>query len=246
MTWPDDEHWKALADGVVVEEDGVPIGLRVVDCGEQLIPFGQLMLDDPIASDIFWSETVDFEERLIEENLPPLLSIRPGRYPVKVTIADVSGELDGSHLRNAYVSLFLGNNAEIRRVPIPSYECCGRLGIGIDSAKICMVDRGILSPALLAEIEEREKPYWYDCLDEEDHLAYGVANLDLPGLVGQANMILLRSGWGDGIYPVIGGYDAAGNLVRVHVDFCLFSHWAWGRSEAEDGEADGQSAVDED
>jgi hypothetical protein len=242
MTLSDDEHWNALVDGKVVEEDGVPIGLRVVDCGELLAPFGQLMICDPIATEIFWSESFAYEERLLDEHLPPLLTIRPGRYQVKVTIADVSGELDGSHPRNAYLTLCLADAAEFRREPILKYECCGRLGIGIDSAKICMVDRGILSLAVLAQIEQREKPYWYDCLEEEDHIAYGVANLDLPGLVGQANMILLTSGWGDGTCPVIGGYDAAGNLVRVHVDFCLFSHWAWGHHEAEDEEDDGLAA----
>jgi len=30
--------------------------------------------------------------------------------------------------------------------------------------------------------------------------------------------VLAHSGWGDGGYPVISGYDAAGVLVAVHID----------------------------
>lgn len=227
MTWPSDEHWMALADGKVVGEAGAAIASRVVDCGELLLPVGELMLCDPLASDIFWSEAVEFADRLAEGNLPPLLAVPPGRYPVKATIADVSGRLDGSHERNAYVTLFLSDDAETRRELIPAYECLGRFGIGVDGGSICMVDRGVLTPELLAQIEVNEKPYWQDGLAEVDDIAYGIANLDLPGLVGRANMILLESGWGDGLYPVVGGFDDAGNLVRVHVDFRLTSHWAW-------------------
>lgn len=36
-----------------------------------------------------------------------------------------------------------------------------------------------------------------------------------------ADTVILQSGWGDGTYPVIGGYDANGNLERVHIDFLV-------------------------
>ena len=30
--------------------------------------------------------------------------------------------------------------------------------------------------------------------------------------------MIIHSGWGDGTYPLIGGYDANGELVAVHID----------------------------
>ncbi|MDQ0619168.1 hypothetical protein QFZ33_003192 [Arthrobacter globiformis] len=38
---------------------------------------------------------------------PVIVKIPPGDYPVRVTIADVSPEQDGSNLREAYLSLIL-------------------------------------------------------------------------------------------------------------------------------------------
>ncbi len=36
----------------------------------------------------------------------------------------------------------------------------------------------------------------------------------------------MRSGWGDGYYAIVGGYDASDRLLAVHVDFFLFPAWA--------------------
>jgi hypothetical protein len=244
--WRDHDTWKALVDGVVYDDRGTPVELRTFDCGELLVPVGRLLICDPYVVDIFWSEHVEVADRLHPDSLPPLLPIAPGRYPVKITIADVSGELDWSHPRNAYITLFLSQADEVRRAPLPIYTgWSDRLGIGVDCGTVCLVDLGVLTPSVLAQIEEEEEPYWDDCLEEEDHIAYGVANLDLPGLVGKANMIVLTSGWGDGFYPIVGGYDASGKLVRVHVDFCLSTHWAGQRCpQVEDEEPPDERAFE--
>jgi hypothetical protein len=235
LDWRDHDTWKALADGVVYDDEGESVELRTFDCGELIVPVGRLMICDPYTVEIFTSESIELDERLLPDNFPPLLPIQPGRYPVKATIADVSGKLDWSHPRNAYVTLFLTQADEVRRAPLPIYKFWGdHLGIGVDCGTVCLVDAGVLTTDLLARIEDEELPYWDDCLNEADHIAYGVANLDLPGLVGKANMIIATSGWGDGLYPIIGGYDAAGKLVRVHVDFCLATHWAGQRYPVEE------------
>lgn len=46
--------------------------------------------------------------------------------------------------------------------------------------------------------------------------------------------MVFRSGWGDGHYPTIGGYDAGGALVAVHLDFFV----------APEPEEDGGPALD--
>jgi hypothetical protein len=32
---------------------------------------------------------------------------------------------------------------------------------------------------------------------------------------------LFHSGWGDGVYPVIGSFDSAGHLHAAHIDFLV-------------------------
>jgi uncharacterized protein DUF4241 len=59
---------------------------------------------------------------------------------------------------------------------------------------------------------------WFTRLDDPNHLGANVANVSLPFATDGANFVIFKSGWGDGTYAVVGGYDAEDNLVRVHVD----------------------------
>jgi hypothetical protein len=60
---------------------------------------------------------------------------------------------------------------------------------------------------------------WYRRFSDPTHLGKELANVPLPLATDGANAIIFRTGWGDGHYAVVGGYDAADNLVRVHIDF---------------------------
>jgi hypothetical protein len=62
---------------------------------------------------------------------------------------------------------------------------------------------------------------WVDAMDDPDRLREGIANVPLPRTPDRANIVIAQSGWGDGVYPVIGGYDADGGLVAVHVDLMV-------------------------
>lgn len=35
------------------------------------------------------------------------------------------------------------------------------------------------------------------------------------------NLILFHSGWGDGVYPVIGSFNSIGHLLAAHIDFLV-------------------------
>lgn len=48
-----------------------------------------------------------------------------------------------------------------------------------------------------------------------------VVNLALPHAPEGENVVAVNSGWGDGYYAVVGGYDANGRLAVVHIDFFL-------------------------
>jgi hypothetical protein len=58
-------------------------------------------------------------------------------------------------------------------------------------------------------------------MDDPGHIRYGLANVPLPGAAQGENIVIVHSGWGDGSYPVVGGYDASGRLIRVHIDFLV-------------------------
>jgi hypothetical protein len=62
---------------------------------------------------------------------------------------------------------------------------------------------------------------WFGPMDDPDHICKGVANVALPYATDGENMVLVHTGWGDGIFPVIGGFDAGGRLIRVHMDFLV-------------------------
>jgi Protein of unknown function (DUF4241) len=46
-------------------------------------------------------------------------------------------------------------------------------------------------------------------------------NLALPDAPEGENVVAVNSGWGDGYYAVVGGYDANGRLAVVQVEFSL-------------------------
>jgi hypothetical protein len=37
------------------------------------------------------------------------------------------------------------------------------------------------------------------------------------------NLILFHSGWGDGLYPIVGSFDQTGKLLAAHIDFFVIS-----------------------
>jgi Protein of unknown function (DUF4241) len=224
MEWPNGDDWKALADGEIIERWGIDVEIAVVDCGELVLPYGRLLICDPF---IFMRPTN-----------ATIVTIPPGRYPLKVTIADVSGQRDGSHVREAYATLLLAESEEIERrfiqlfeegQPEPGLDEGEFLGFAVDAATACFVDDGAITSGMPAdeskwhdEIFENSSPEsWISRMDDPTHIRPGLANVPLPFATDGSNAILMHSGRGDGIFPVIGGYDKEENLVRIHVDFNL-------------------------
>ena len=67
--------------------------------------------------------------------------------------------------------------------------------------------------------ENSNEDCWFNQMDDNNLIRNGIANIKLPLTKNDNNLILFHSGWGDGFYPVIGGFDTAGKLVAVHTDF---------------------------
>jgi hypothetical protein len=223
MVWPNSQFWSALADRARIEIDGTILRLSVVDCGTLVVPFGRLVACDPFA--------------YLRPTGNPYITIPPGEYPIKVTLADVSGREDGSHIREAYASLLLGDEPEItRRVltplvdgdPMPELADDEFIGFPVDAGTACFVDEGTLASSM-PDVERwhndlfdnAEPDSWFNRMDDPQHIRAGLANIQLPLAVNRANIVIIHSGWGDGVYPLVGGYDGEGRLIRVHIDFMV-------------------------
>ncbi|MBF4635510.1 DUF4241 domain-containing protein [Agreia pratensis] len=188
--------------------------LRVHDLGILRIPSGSLGAADPF----------------VALDLPITVQIPPGAYPVTVTVADVSTEQDGSHLREAYLSLILSDTpvATIEPVPGPDGppEDGSYFGVAVDAGTVAFFDAAAVTSSMPGDgdnwydevFDTGEPGSWFDIMDSEMPLPAGTANIEMPLAPAGENVILAHSGWGDGFYPVVQTRDAEGRLTGVHID----------------------------
>jgi hypothetical protein len=226
MSYPNEAEWSALKTGIVINECE-SIKLSTVSCGKLKLPSGKLIVCDPFAG-----------MRKTENHF---VQVQPGEYEVILTLADVSENLDGSHIREAYASLIIENpSTEITRKfleptidgkptnkPLKPGEY---FGYGVDAGTSCFADAATIETDMPDEnswyenlFENSDDKCWFKQMDDKNLIRDGVANIVLPLTNRGNNIILFHSGWGDGFYPVIGGYDADNNLVAVHTDFFVIS-----------------------
>lgn len=211
-----DLTWRALRPGIVVA-GGEPHEIAVVDCGELALPSGRLVAADPFVT-------------LTREN--DYYAVAPGRYPVRVTV-------DETLAREMYVSLLLSNAPEVTRAPLiplrhdgtpyPAPEPGEEYGVPVDAGTVCFVDDEAVRRGMPADestwfetvFDDGSGASWFSRMDSASHHRPGLANIPLPLATDGANIVICHSGWGDGFYPVIGGFDADERLVAVHIDLRL-------------------------
>ncbi len=219
----DIEDWKAIRDWLdahgkffaLVDGKRVPVGRRwavlsVADLGELHLSSGELGACDPF---------------VFLEGCESWVTLEPGNYPVKVTLADLSPDTDGSDMVEAYVTLLVDAQAEeVWQKVLPG-------GIGVDAGCVCFVDAEAARRCFEVFDDWEELVQgpggWFEQMDNPNHLGPGRANVLLPGLDDGSNIAFCHSGWGDGFYSVVLGYDAENRLIRVHIDLgvvCGFPH----------------------
>jgi hypothetical protein len=172
----------------------------------------------------------------------PSVQVHPGRYRVLGKLADVKDANDGSHVREAYATLILDETAieTTRRIITPSEgaACPPEMnddgtyyGFPADAGTACVVNQGAIK-TLMSDDNWHESIFdsgtsnsWFARIDDPRHIRAGIANIPLPIAMRGENVVIIHSGWGDGFYPVVGGYNASDRLVRVHIN-CLvvFDH----------------------
>ncbi len=214
--WPNSPEWRALQPGEHVIE-GATHEIAVVDCGDLMLPSGRLVAADPFV-------TLERHNRYYP--------VPPGTYPVQVTV-------DETIQREMYVSLIVSNSPETERRVLVPFGPDGRqyeppegdryYGVAVDAGTVCFVDDEAVRRGMppeettwLGDVFDNDSPScWFKLMDNPDNIRAGLANIKLPLATDGSNIVISHSGWGDGFYPVVGGYDAMGNLVAVHIDLLV-------------------------
>jgi hypothetical protein len=208
--------WRALQFGEIAIQ-GESHSMVVVECGMLHLPSGRLVAADPFVT----------------------LELRNGYYAVSPGIYPVFATIDDTIKREMYFSLILSATPEVRRRYLTSYTADDQAypevideqfyGVPVDSGTVCFVDdeavrRGMpIDPKQWYDaIFDNNRPdCWFQMMDNPDHIRAGIANVPLPLATDSTNLILCHSGWGDGFYPVVGGYDTEDVLVAVHIDLLI-------------------------
>ncbi len=220
MSYPNGAEWSALKS-IVISNQGDQIELSTISCGKLNLPSGKLVTCDPFAG--------------MTKSGNSFVQVPPGEYEVIVTLADVSSNLDGTHIREAYASLIIDKTKiESSRKflePTKNGEPTNQIlqagefwGYGVDAGTACFADADAIEATMPEEgswyeglFDNGRDDCWFNQMDSKTLIRKGLANIQLPN--SDKNLILFHSGWGDGFYPVIGGYDSNNNLVAVHTDF---------------------------
>lgn len=209
----------AMRTGIATQTDGTPATMRVVELGRLRVPSGLLEASDPF----------------VTLGDGPVFEIEPGNHEAFVTIADVSEEQDGSHEREAYLSLVLGDGvvssveaaASVRGVPEPGEYW----GVGVDAGTVAFADHEAIGTSMPDEsdgsswyddvFENGTETSWFSIMDSAGHYEAGLANIVMPLAQDGENVILAHSGWGDGFYPVVVTKDSAGRILGIHIDLLV-------------------------
>ncbi len=223
MLWPNNPTWSAGKDRETVKTKRGDIYTWVISCGSLFVPSGRLAVCDPFAF-------------MRSGNNPHILT-PTGRFLVTVTVADISQNLDRTHIREAYASIHFANGQEThrRKLPLaaegedrPETEGEDFIGFPVDAGTACFVDDSVLATCMppestwLENLFENERPdCWFARMDDPNEIRAGIANIRLPLAPHDENLILFHSGWGDGVYPVIGSYDESDRLLAAHIDFLV-------------------------
>jgi hypothetical protein len=212
--------WAPLQSGVI-DVLGRVCGLSVADLGSLYLPSGRLCCFDPLA---------EFPDEM------PFVAVRPGRYPARATFADLSGRLDGSDVRVAYLTVLVQRAREERRRPLQPVYRSGRRarfleddafwGVAVETGVAAMVDQEaferLTGDAWFDDLPDQ----WTRAMDDPRQLHEGLANVPLPDADAGESLVLCQTAATDGYYPIMGSYDRRGHLLAVHLDFGVVGTFA--------------------
>ena len=210
-----DHH--ALSTGIAPLPDGRRVQLSVIGLGELSVESGRLGACDPFAY-------------LYD---PVVLPVPPGRYPVLVTVADVSEAQDGSHQREAYLSLVFSDAASTAVEAAPNESGVPEdgefWGVGVDAGTVGFVDADAIGRCMPGDgadwysdvFDTGGDDGWFAQMDADSPFPSGTANIVLPLATDGENVVLSHSGWGDGFFPLLRTVAADGTVTGIHIDLLV-------------------------
>ena len=216
------DQWRALATRIIENGDEV-YALCPVKCGKLKVSSGKLVCCDPFSG--------------MDKTGNPYIDIPRGDHEVVVTVATLNPEKPYKSYRNAYASLIIDETlTETKRkdllpflaggVPAAELEGDDVYVFEVDAGTACFVDAQAVEEGMPEEYEwynlfdnDTDDGCWFDLLDDSDHIHEGIANVRLPEAGDNSNLIMFQSGWGDGVYSIVGGYDDQDRLAAIHIDF---------------------------
>lgn len=210
-----DHH--ALSARLAPIPDGRQVQLSVIGLGELSVESGRLGACDPFAS-------------LYD---PVVLPVPAGRYPVIVTVADVSAAQDGSHLREAYLSVVFSDAASTGVEAAPNEAGIpddGRYwGVGVNAGTVGFVDADAIERCMPGDgadwysdvFDTGGADGWFAQMDADSPYPAGSANIVLPLATNGENVVLSHSGWGEGFFPLLRTVAADGTVTAIHIDLLV-------------------------
>lgn len=195
--------------------------LDVLDLGRVHFPTGRVVACDPFVG--------------LDEAMPYIQTIPAGNYPVKIAVSD-----SNYGIRYACVKVEISKEKPVRyELAMTGKEKLDQafdegdfFGFGVDAGMACIADRAT---------QKAFRSYWQKLASQDDSIdpfndlfsdllvesykknpryqsEYGDwLNWQVPGT--NCDLPIFSSGWGDGLYPVYFGYDAAGKAVGIYIHF---------------------------
>jgi hypothetical protein len=146
------------------------------------------------------------------DSKPLALRVRPGRYPAYATLARYEHKLESV----ALATLVLAPARPVRWKRIGAVTVDGGTTSFHSAESVARMAREFDDFDDPASLSSRA----FDSLAVHDYLVAGIP------LTPKLNTVQFSSGNGDGIYPILAGYDATGHPTRIVVDFYLL-HLDW-------------------
>ena len=188
---------------------GAPCTTTVDRVAELELPSGEIIACDPLVNAM---GTPAFSR-----------TVPPGRYPVDACVA----QIEPGHVRVAGIRVVFQPGIPVTWSPAETEGPDGMVGhgYGVDAGLGCVMDaqaRDLLVAAQRALVETRPHGNYHDdVLEAELGDREWVDHRPAPGR--SENVVIVHSGWGDGVYDSVWGLDAGGDPVWLVTDFCVLT-----------------------
>lgn len=186
---------------------GAPCTTSVERIAELELPTGTIVACDPLTG---------------SDGAPAFTrTVPPGRYPVDVCVA----QIEPGHVRIAAIRVVFQPGVPVTWSPAETTGPDDLVdhGYGVDAGTGCFMDtraRDLLVASNHARLDRTDD-------DQEDSLIAELGDREWldhhPAPDRSENVVIVHSGWGDGIYDSVWGLDASGKPVWLVTDFAVLT-----------------------